>query len=52
VIEQIYIFSANPIVFMMNYGKEWGRCFVCGRQLENEESVALGIGPICRENYI
>lgn len=29
------------------YGRETGTCCVCGAHLENPESVALGIGPIC-----
>jgi Family of unknown function (DUF6011) len=30
------------------YGKRFGSCCMCGRDLTNAESVALGIGPICR----
>jgi len=29
---------------------EWalyGRCFICGRTLTDEESISLGIGPVC-----
>ena len=31
------------------FGKKFGTCCLCGRELTNEESVELGIGPICRE---
>lgn len=31
------------------YGKKFGTCCLCGRELTNAESVELGIGPICRE---
>lgn len=31
------------------YGKRFGVCCVCGRELTNEKSVKDGIGPICRE---
>lgn len=31
------------------HGKRFGVCCMCGRELSNAESVALGIGPICRE---
>lgn len=31
------------------YGHEFGCCCMCGRELTNPESVALGIGPVCRE---
>lgn len=30
------------------FGKRFGICCCCGRELTNPESVALGIGPICR----
>lgn len=30
------------------FGREIGRCYVCGRTLTDETSRALGIGPICR----
>jgi hypothetical protein len=29
---------------------EWalyGHCFICGRTLTDEESISLGIGPVC-----
>lgn len=31
------------------FGREIGRCYVCGRTLTDETSRALGIGPVCRE---
>lgn len=31
------------------YGKRFGVCCVCGRELTNEQSVADGIGPICKK---
>lgn len=33
---------------MLRYGVELGHCGHCGRPLTNEESRALGIGPVCR----
>ena len=33
------------------YGKETGRCFICGRELSNEISKALSVGPICAAKY-
>lgn len=33
------------------YGKETGVCGVCGITLTNPESIALGIGPICRSKF-
>jgi hypothetical protein len=51
IIAQIMLLAKLKMDFMQAYGKQWGRCFVCGRELENEESVALGIGPICRAKF-
>lgn len=31
------------------FGREIGRCYVCGRTLTDEVSRSLGIGPICRD---
>lgn len=33
------------------YGQRTGVCSACGRELTNEESIKLGIGPICREKW-
>ncbi len=30
------------------FGKKFGTCCLCGRELTNPESVELGIGPVCR----
>jgi hypothetical protein len=45
VIEQI---AADPESAMRLYGHELGKCGMCGRTLTNDESRALGIGPVCR----
>ena len=31
------------------FGKLYGSCMICGLTLTNEESIELGIGPVCRE---
>lgn len=38
---------ADPKAAAVAYGKLTSHCGVCGRPLEDEESVARGIGPIC-----
>jgi hypothetical protein len=30
------------------FGALYGCCMICLRALDNEESIALGIGPVCR----
>ncbi len=41
----------DPHAAAVAYGKRFGRCSVCSRTLTNEESINLGIGPICRQRF-
>lgn len=43
--------AADPLGAAIEYGRQTGRCACCGRELTNEESVELGIGPICRQKW-
>ena len=40
---------ANPIENAVKHGRQTGECSICGRRLDNSESIRLGIGPICAE---
>lgn len=40
---------ANPKAMAIQFGRRTGTCAICGRHLDNKESVKLGIGPICAE---
>lgn len=42
---------ADPHAAAVAYGLRTGSCSCCGRELTNAESIALGIGPICREKW-
>lgn len=42
---------ADPEEAMKQYGRITGTCGACGRKLEDEESVAYGIGPVCRKKF-
>lgn len=33
------------------FGALYGTCICCLRALDNEESIALGIGPVCLKKY-
>lgn len=35
----------------IKFGLDFGICACCGRVLSNPESIAAGIGPICRSKY-
>jgi hypothetical protein len=43
--------GADPLGAAVMHGRQTGSCSCCGRELENAESVALGIGPICRRKW-
>lgn len=46
------IFSAiaqDPQAASILYGRELGKCGVCGRTLTNPDSIERGIGPVCAE---
>jgi hypothetical protein len=40
---------ANDPDALTRYGQELGECGVCGRELTDAQSRAIGIGPVCRE---
>lgn len=42
---------ADPETAARAYGKITGRCSRCNAKLEDETSVALGIGPVCRTKF-
>lgn len=41
----------DPKAAAAAYGKLTGTCGVCGRHLEDAESIARGIGPICASRF-
>jgi len=43
-------YIANDADALARFGQELGICGNCGRDLTDEESRALGIGPVCRQN--
>ena len=47
IIDALLAIKADPAAASKAYGHLVGRCGVCGRLLEDETSVANGIGPIC-----
>ena len=46
--DELRAILADPTAALAAYGQLTGHCGVCGRKLEDETSVALGIGPVCR----
>jgi len=42
---------SDPQAAAIAYGKEYGSCAICGRELSDPESVERGIGPICAAKF-
>ncbi len=42
---------ADPRSAAIAYGKTFGKCSVCNRDLSDPESVSLGIGPVCAKRF-
>lgn len=40
--------EADPEAALALFGRELGKCGVCGKLLTDENSRAIGIGPVCR----
>jgi hypothetical protein len=50
-VEQLRAILADPRAASAAYGRLVGRCGVCGRKLEDADSVAAGIGPVCAGKF-
>jgi hypothetical protein len=51
IVDELRIINADPRAASIAYGKLTGCCGVCGRKLENAESIEAGIGPICAKGF-
>lgn len=43
--------AGNPAEYATAYGREFGTCGVCGRELTDPDSITRGIGPVCAGRY-
>lgn len=51
VYKRILEIADNPRMEAVRFGHKTGSCAICGRPLNNAESVQRGIGPICAESF-
>ncbi len=49
--EQVVAVAADPEQAAIAYGKRYGQCACCGRELSDPVSVERGIGPVCASKY-
>ena len=49
--DELRIIAADPQAAAAAYGKLVGRCGLCGRVLEDEDSIERGLGPICAAKF-
>lgn len=48
---EIIRIGRDPLAAAIEHGKLTGKCAICSRALDNPESVARGIGPICAKKF-
>ncbi len=49
--QRVVAAAGDPGAAAVAYGRRYGACSICGRELTNHASIDLGIGPICAERY-
>ena len=47
----ILVAAADPEAAAIAYGRRFGQCAICARELSNQESIDRGIGPICADKF-
>jgi len=47
--QAVLLAMRDPQAAAIAYGKEFGKCAVCARDLTDSDSIARGIGPVCAE---
>jgi len=51
ILSELQAIAEDPKAAAVHHGQATGNCSCCGRLLTNAESIKLGIGPICLENW-
>jgi hypothetical protein len=49
--QRILAVAADPEAAAIAYGKRFGKCSVCARDLTDADSIARGIGPVCATKF-
>lgn len=51
IVDVLIALNADPAGVASVYGKATGNCCFCGKYIETKESMAVGYGPVCADNY-
>jgi len=51
ILEFLKELNSNPLLVALTYAKATGNCMFCGRLITTNESLTVGYGPICAENW-
>jgi hypothetical protein len=51
VIQMFLSYSIDLKKQILHYGLVTGECSICGRPLSDPESIKIGMGPICRQDF-
>lgn len=51
VIDSINALAKDPEQAALSYGRETGKCCLCGKLLTKHSSIGDGIGPICKDKW-
>lgn len=51
IVSTLEAFNADPVGYAKVYGQRFGNCCFCGKEIITNESLAVGYGPVCADNY-
>lgn len=51
IVAELRIIASDPKAAAIAYGRLTGTCCICGRMLEDPNSIEAGIGPVCAERF-
>lgn len=50
-VQKLASISVDPFAAALKYGRETGTCACCARDLTDPNSIADGIGPVCKKKW-
>ncbi len=50
-LEALKLAASDPLMAAIEYGQISGTCSCCGRKLTDDDSIRMGIGPVCAKKF-